>query len=218
MKSGDGFHLHLPPGGCRAFESVHSQPPVENSYVISQIIEVNASWSVARQEQVTIEEDIESEFQPSAFKPCILRDYSMNESTTGLCQENGESPCSEYSGSLIYRTQLTIPAIPVNSRVILDIGTVYYSAEVWLNGQSIGRRAWSPFWFDVTEFMRFGEMELQIRTTNTLANQWMQPDIHARDVSKFGNMYLSTASSFMVESLHAGLAGPIQLRVYTTIP
>jgi len=119
---------------------------------------------------------------------------------------------------LIYRAKLTIPALPKNSRIILDLGTVFYSAEVWLNGESVGRRAWSPFWFDVTDVLREGESELQIRTTNTPANQWLRPDIHTRDTKETPNMYLAKAALFMTESLHSGLVGPVQLRIFAVAP
>ena len=127
-----------------------------------------------------------------------------------------ESAPPDFSGSIFYDIRLAIPEIPAGGRVLLDLGIVYYSAEVWINGVSVGRRAWSPYWFDLTHHVRSGQtINLRVRATNTLANQWLRPDVHARDMSERRNMYLEKTAPFMAESLHAGLAGPITLRIYT---
>ncbi len=49
------------------------------------------------------------------------------------------------------------------TRYFLDLGEVYYTAEVFVNGKAVGKRFWKPFRFDVTDYVRNGENILEIR-------------------------------------------------------
>jgi hypothetical protein len=59
----------------------------------------------------------------------------------------------------------TLPA----SAVRLDLGSVRGIAEVWLNGQNVGTRLWSPYEFDLSGAIRVGDNTLEILVLNTLA-------------------------------------------------
>ena len=54
-----------------------------------------------------------------------------------------------------YRKAFTLPARKASERVRLEFEGVYMNAEVWLNGQSVGRRpyGYSTFEFDITPFL-----------------------------------------------------------------
>ncbi len=73
-----------------------------------------------------------------------------------------------YAGGVRYGTMFTLDARP-EGVVELDLGRVRGTAEVWLNGQVIGARVWSPYRFDVTEGLRAGENRLEVVVFNTLA-------------------------------------------------
>ena len=55
--------------------------------------------------------------------------------------------------------------------VILDLGEVYETAEVWINGQRAGCRIAPPYRFDVTSLMKEGKNEVEVLVTNTLVHQ-----------------------------------------------
>jgi len=51
----------------------------------------------------------------------------------------------------------------------LNLGEVYKTADVELNGKHIGTKICPPYCFDVTNFLLQGENKLKIDVTNTLA-------------------------------------------------
>ena len=115
-----------------------------------------------------------------------------------------------FSGSLRYRTSLEWPAAP-GERIFLDLGEVFYSAELFVNGVSCGRRAWAPYRFEITPAVQSLRQELEVRVTNTPANEWARPDVRARDRERWGNVYLEKVHRILDDHCHAGLAGPVVL-------
>jgi hypothetical protein len=51
----------------------------------------------------------------------------------------------------------------------LDLGEVYETAEVWVNGEPAGVRICPPYVVEVTGLLQAGQNELRIEVTNTLA-------------------------------------------------
>jgi len=56
-------------------------------------------------------------------------------------------------------------------RLMLDLGTVGTTAEVWLNDVRIGERVWQPFTFDITAAARPGTNDLRVQVANTASNE-----------------------------------------------
>lgn len=46
---------------------------------------------------------------------------------------------------------------------MLDLGRVYYTAEVFVNGKRAGKRVWAPYCFRLTDLLVPGENVLEIR-------------------------------------------------------
>jgi beta-galactosidase len=61
-----------------------------------------------------------------------------------------------------YRKHFVVPAEQKGQRIIIRFDGVYSNAEIWNNGQSIGKQSYgySSFEFDITEKIRFGETNL----------------------------------------------------------
>jgi hypothetical protein len=74
---------------------------------------------------------------------------------------------SAYSGGIRYEKGFMLGAVP--SKLILDLGKVRGTAEVWVNGKSAGVRVWSPYQFDITALAQAGENTVEILVLNTLA-------------------------------------------------
>ena len=57
-----------------------------------------------------------------------------------------------------YRKTFNVPAAQKGRRVLVQFDGVYMNAEVWLNGQSLGRHpyGYTSFWFDLTDKVKFG--------------------------------------------------------------
>lgn len=77
-----------------------------------------------------------------------------------------------YSGSATYSQRFELTAPPAeDERIVLDLGTIHDVAEVSLNGSPFVTLWKPPFVLDVTDEMRAGGNELQIRITNTWVNR-----------------------------------------------
>mgnify|MGYP005848493173 CR=1 FL=1 len=73
-----------------------------------------------------------------------------------------------FSGRVQYETTFLLE--PAGGRTVIDLGQVFWSAEVILNGKSLGGRLWPPFRFDATDALQEGENLLQITVGNLLNN------------------------------------------------
>jgi beta-galactosidase/beta-glucuronidase len=82
-----------------------------------------------------------------------------------------------------------------SKKVLLDLGRVVASAEVIVNGKSIGIKAMSPWEFDLTRQLKKGENQIEILVYNTL-----------------GNHFLTTPSQYIGRT-DSGLIGPVKLIV-----
>ena len=75
-----------------------------------------------------------------------------------------------FSGTMVYEKTVDVPASLLAERVILDCGVVGVCAEAGVNGKSLGKRAWCPFVFDVTDVLRTGKNQIKVRVANTEGN------------------------------------------------
>lgn len=99
-----------------------------------------------------------------------------------------------YSGGMWYRKIIRVDDKQANSsKVLLHLGKLVASAEVFVNGASVGSKFSSPWIFDITGKLQTGENRIEILVNNTL-----------------GNHYLSTPSQY-VGRTNSGLIGPVHL-------
>jgi hypothetical protein len=124
-----------------------------------------------------IPEFIELDCGPGRF---ALGDWSANE---GLLS---------YSGGAWYRKTVAIPAA---KRVTLNLGDVVASAEVRVNGETVGVLVSPPWSLDITKFAKPGENKIEILVCNTLANHY----------TTIPTRYRGKTTS--------GLLGPVQIEI-----
>jgi hypothetical protein len=84
-----------------------------------------------------------------------------------------------------------------SQKVLLDLGDVRTSAEVKVNGKSVGVRLARPFVFDLSNAVQSGDNEIEVEVLNTLAN------------------FMSAGPSKYVykDQTVSGLLGPVTLHV-----
>jgi hypothetical protein len=128
---------------------------------------------------------------------------------------------SDFSGTAEYRLEFQNNA-PTACNYIIDLGDVATIAEVSLNGQPLGARAWPPYRFGAGNALRPGINELRIRVTNTLANFMVSPmmqrilnpqgtpNTHS-EADRFMRMFALMDYSFDIQSTRGGLFGPVRL-------
>lgn len=87
--------------------------------------------------------------------------------------EHPESGVKYFSGTATYFKTLTAPAewFADNQSLQLDLGDVYDLAEVTINGKPLGIAWKPPYRYDVTQALKPGDNQLEIRVTNEWTNR-----------------------------------------------
>ena len=75
-----------------------------------------------------------------------------------------------YSGGGVYARSTELTADQVKERVFLELGQVNAAAEARVNGQPAGVRMALPYRFDITDLVREGSNEIEVKVVNTMAN------------------------------------------------
>lgn len=94
-----------------------------------------------------------------------------------------------YSGTATYTTSFRAPAAMLlpGRRVSLDLGRVAVNAQVLLNGRDLGLLWHEPYRLDVTEALRVGENQLELRVTNLWINRMIGDEQLPEDSRRHGN-------------------------------
>lgn len=87
-------------------------------------------------------------------------------------------------------------------RYYIDLGKVGYSAEMEVNGQAVGKRIFTPFVFDVTDYIKKGVNQLTIRVTPSLYNELVK---RGKDGQR---LYKMLKNSTLASQ---GIAGPVKI-------
>ena len=142
------------------------------------------------------EKDFETPDIKEEAKPIELGDWS-------------ERVGKEFSGSGIYETSFKNPCAPA----LLDLGDVRYTAEVFLNGKSLGVKVMPPYRYELPEELLEDENRLEIRVSNTPANQYQ----YTKVFDKWGSWQLTPYHErellFDRDSLASGLFGPVRILI-----
>jgi hypothetical protein len=78
----------------------------------------------------------------------------------------------KFSGTASYVKEVELDAADLEGRrMVLDLGKVHDLAAVTVNGVRLPTALWSPYVVDVTEALRTGTNRIEVRVTNTLANE-----------------------------------------------
>jgi hypothetical protein len=93
-------------------------------------------------------------------------------------------------GESVYTTRFTLEKTA--TKYVLDLGEVYYTAKVFINGNAVGKRIWKPFRFDITDYVKNGENVLEIRVKasdyNTKVLRGREGDATFSSIANSGRM------------------------------
>ncbi len=115
----------------------------------------------------------------------------------------------DYSGSCKYKTKFMRPKN--EGEVLLDLGEVHYSCEVFLNGKSQGVRIMMPYRYTFRAEDMEKENILEIRVSNTPANEYHYSENLANWAPWQRAVYWPIQDFFHEDSLSGGLYGPVKL-------
>lgn len=104
-------------------------------------------------------------------------------SINSLCFVHNIEGYEDKAGTLKYSAQLDLKQ---NRHTILDLGTVFETAEVFVNNQSVGVKLCKPYVFDLTQYIVEGMNQLTIEVTNTLGTQIRDSLSHYLPIEPFG--------------------------------
>jgi alpha-L-rhamnosidase/Glycosyl hydrolases family 2, sugar binding domain len=115
-----------------------------------------------------------------------------------------------FSGTASYRRALDVPRawLAEGSRVELDLGAVKSLAEVLVNGRSLGVLWKAPYRIDVTDALKSGSNQLEIRVTNLWPNRMIGDKQPGATKIAFATLDPYKADSPLLES---GLIGPVRV-------
>jgi len=114
--------------------------------------------------------------------------------------EHADSGVKYFSGTAVYRKTFEMPNAELrmpngrkdsgnsefgtrNSKLLLDLGRVEVIAEVLLNGKSLGTLWKPPFRVDVTDALKDGANELEVRVTNQWPNRLIGDEQLPEDIA-----------------------------------
>ncbi|WP_234982438.1 beta-glucuronidase [Limosilactobacillus caccae] len=128
---------------------------------------------------------------------------SYNDQVTDLGKRNRV-------GYFWYETNFSVPVDQLKKRNVLRFGSVTQNAEVFLNGQEVGKHigGFTPFEFEVNKYLKAGDNNLKIRLNNLLDNTTVPSALQKNE-----NGELSQQNRFDFYN-YAGIHRKVQL--YTT--
>ncbi len=114
-----------------------------------------------------------------------------------------------FSGTATYRNAFNIKELVSGSRYFLDLGDVKNIAEVSINGKPVGTVWKTPFKLEITEAVKKGTNQLEIKVTNLWVNRLIgdaQPDV--KEKITFTTMPFYQGNEPLLPS---GLLGPVRV-------
>ena len=126
-----------------------------------------------------------------------------------------DSNMLRFSGSAEYSVNFNMPVLKGDSYA-LDLGKLYESARVWLNGHDLGIFWSAPFRAEVGQYLHKGENTLKIEVTNLMANRIRYMDRHGikwRNYHEinFVNIHYKPFDASGWPVLNSGLEGPVRI-------
>ena len=131
----------------------------------------------------------------------------LEDACPGLLSESSDPGVRFFSGTATYSCSFDFSRTDGNASYVLDLGEVHDMARVFLNGRDLGLLWKTPFRIDVTDALREGRNELELKVTNTWHNRVigdLQPDVRQKVTYTAYKFY--DADSPLRES---GLVGPV---------
>lgn len=131
-----------------------------------------------------------------------LRCDSVELDNTHLFDWRDNPVFSKLSSPGIYRSIFQLKTKQANTRYLLDLGKVFFTAEVKVNGQSAAPVVFAPYIVDVTSILRAGSNTIEIQVIPTSLNRFIA------EAQAENKMYRQFKDRPLMA---AGLKGPVVL-------
>jgi hypothetical protein len=121
----------------------------------------------------TIEGPFNVDFLNKAIGPAETQTFA----TLKDWAESENEKIRYYSGSAIYKTTFTLETIPENNGLYLNLGNVEVIADLKINGKEAGGVWIAPYRLNVTDILKDGENELEIKVANLWRNRLIKDNM-----------------------------------------
>ena len=91
------------------------------------------------------------------------------------------------------------------NRFYLDLGKVYFTANVYVNGKFAGKRVFAPYMLDITDLLVEGANQVEVRVTTSQLNGYIGK-------AKNGDAHYKQFKNKEDQLMAAGLLGPVVIR------
>jgi hypothetical protein len=145
------------------------------------------------------------------FKPIIALDQwnlkadSLDLKNTPLFNWRTIDQLKFSSAQGIYTSSFQWHDAGKNNRYYLDLGKVYFTAEVFVNGKFAGKRIFAPYMLDITPFLLPGQNTIEVRVTTGQLNGYIGK-------AKLGDAHYKQFKGKEDQLMAAGLIGPVVIR------
>ena len=95
--------------------------------------------------------------------------------------------------------------------MVLDLGKVNYTCEAFVNGKSLGVKVMPPYKYDIDTEAVKGYNELEVRVSNTAANEFYYTKVFEKWPDWMLTPYYEKCQIFQKDSLESGLFGPVKI-------
>ncbi|MGB5942946.1 MAG: glycosyl hydrolase [Leeuwenhoekiella sp.] len=112
-------------------------------------------------------------------------DSEENFKTLSDWKDNQNDSIKYYSGTAIYSKKIKLPRTKDDMRTYLDLGDVKIVAEVLVNGKTVDVLWKAPFKTDITDYVRKGENNIEVKITNQWSNQMIRDQEFSGDYLDF---------------------------------
>lgn len=177
-----------------AFFVVFRKPATANAFTAPAEV-----W----REQQTLTGGWDVAFQPGRGAPASARIERL-----ASLSEHEDAGIKYFSGVASYRTTFEAPDIQAGHKTRLDLGSIGDVAEVYLNGGLVGTVWNAPYALDITQALKPGQNELEVKVANLWVNRLIGDKQPGAEKITF-----TIAPTYKADAplRPAGLIGPVKL-------
>lgn len=107
------------------------------------------------------------------------------------------------TNEILYEANFQI-SLEANKRYFIDLGEVFYTADVFINNTYAGHTIWIPHQLEITDFVKEGTNLVKVIVTPTKRNKYVKKALD-------GDIYYQSSFSRKESPMPVGLHGPVNI-------
>jgi hypothetical protein len=109
------------------------------------------------------------------------------------------------SAESTYTSSFDMKKIEAGKHYFVDLGKVFFTASVSINGQEAGKRLFAPYSLDITKFIKTGENKIEAHITTARRNGFIGEALN-------GNPHYLQFKGKENTIIPSGLVGPVTVK------